>query len=100
MQNKITFEKFVGFGNIVSLYYHHSYEDSFTNLGSVDYDQVGFVKKHVSLTIEPANESMLLSAKSSEICQQDRKLFIMLPQSVKKSSHDPVFLLPQSEKIC
>ena len=80
----------------MSLYYHHSYEDSFTNLGSVDYDQVGFVKKHVSLTIE----SMLLSAKSSEICQQDRKLFIMLPQSVKKSSHDPVFLLPQSEKIC
>ena len=40
MQNKITVD-FVGFGNIVSLYYHHSYEDSFTNLGSVDYDQVG-----------------------------------------------------------
>ena len=41
MQNKIKFDKFVGFRNIVSLYYHHSYEDSFTNLGSVDYDQSG-----------------------------------------------------------
>ena len=40
----------------MSLYYHHSYEDSCTNLGSVHYDQVVFLKKHVSLTIEPANE--------------------------------------------
>ena len=41
MQNKITFDQFFGSGNIVSLYYHHSYEDSFTKLGSVDYDQIG-----------------------------------------------------------
>ena len=36
MQNKITFDQFVGFGNIVSLNYHHSYEDSFTNFLCMD----------------------------------------------------------------